>query len=375
MLCVYSFTRSRYIPYSLLSKRLGRGHLYNAFTSLSEGCFTELVSFLDKGPCEDIVLLRTAIDSILTEYYVWMTPCSLSLDGQEHIPVAVTEPKIRLRCSDGVKIERTRVLCDIFTLIRDFSAEYPGEEIPVPYESGTVQLALSPLLYARTAQNTASLRNCLSCVKHLNPITDLYYLAFSLEGMDPEEVRALSLTQQDRAFLRETYTYDCDEWSVPLSHGGEGHYILVTSGSVRADRALRAALFSDCPSLLAYLDITTRDPKCESPIPRLLTTDFSKDCSYVPYIHSVRMADCICGLMIASHKRGELTWDDAKKLLAMMGLRHTYLDNENVELILPYGAYLSPIELQRSLCDLGETLAGIYPGEWDEETYQSIFCS
>lgn len=371
MLCLYTFTRRSFIPLATIEAKLGKHH-YNTSQSLSEDGYGALVSFLENAITTDPIRLKDAVNAILAEEYVSLTPDML-LIGEDRITFQYEEePRITLVSSDGIEIYLTGAAQSMFTLVRDFSGEYPGKSIPVPYTAAIIRLILSPC-YNSASYNYAPLVSCLNCLKHLNPVSNLYYLAFDLEGIEKEEMMSIakSLTREERIILRDIGTRDGYDLLPPLPHGGEGHYILTASRSARAPDSLREELFSDCPSWLVYfLLLTTSYKRNPSLVSLLLTADFSQDYGYLDQVYVIAM---ISNVAMLFRNGSVINWDDAKNLLAACGVRHAYLQNEASTHVLPYGNYVPLIEAKKYFEPLGTVLAPLYPGTWDENVYQGIF--
>lgn len=349
MLTLYTKTRSTSLYLSTLRQAFGELK-EDSSCLMNEGEYNELLGYLSDKRESNHHDLVSAVRQI----------------RKTNSPVTYKEREpydsIVLKCLDG-EMDVCRSYLGYFVLLRDYFEEYPDEvSIDLPFSRDLVAMSLSRLSGVfYTGTPIPPLLHCYNCVRYLNPVSNTYPLAFSLEGMSASDMKGLAatFTVEERRQLKTIYRKE--GVSLPLPYDGEGHFILACSGHVRADASLCVALFSESPSwLTCHLLCHCTDGGRLTAVCRLIEeADFSDE--YFPNLSAKTRGHCY-GFMVGLLSVMPMTWDKIARFLAMMGIRSKELLNDNLAVCAPYGVlFLTEHSLHPLDC-----MRRAYPGTWQD---------
>lgn len=352
-----------------LCERLGLILSFNSTTKLSPSEIHNLVLFSQGCPVSSL-LVAAALRRVCNHQLSWKT--FAFHDGgvihfDDHKITLVECNMVTLACRDGKMSAQGTLLAEHFQFISDFVVTYPGEEIPIPYSTAEIDMALSGL----TSANTNSLRFCLDVVKYLNPIYNAYFLNFDLSGVPLEELKLVAdrLTLEERLALR----YNGSDGGLTAPYGGEGHYILAYAEGCRR-LLVPFILFPECPSWLFSTFgrcAMIRSDAVNVALCRLAyTADFSQDSDIV--VDNAMVAYIMKMLRVVLNHPETDKWTKAARILAMLGIRSKELLNEDVDVIPPYSVI--PWRKQLTPSNVGK-LKSLYPGEWKDSYVSNVSLS
>lgn len=363
MITIHTQARSHRVPLTQARRRLGP-YDYKAVAHLTMTEYDAILDYL-RGEEEGYTLqVVRAVDKMCCESveykYGERGPCSLPLPLQR--AVHLTNPSfVTLRSNDGAEFPLRRSRTSHFTLLADYFEEYPDEtSIDIPHPGTVLKDALGPI-----HSKVSSLSSCLDCVRLLNPSGNTYFLEFNLEGIDPQVLKDISLTftGEERKELKRIYR--SEGYSYPLPDDGEGYCILAACENVRQYSRI-GSLFSDYPGWLFSHLVYGWHPE-EVYYDVLLKADFTRDEGEA----RSHLRKSILHLIVSAlkHKKN-LVWEEAGKLLAMIGIISPYLFNDTLDVCPPYGMRL----YAENLTDEGleARLKAIYPGKWNEERWREL---
>lgn len=363
MLTLYSNSSIVHLPVSRIHRVLGEQKLSNS-VFLDSVAMKSFLSLLDGERKIDTHPLHSALLTLGIWTRWVMSECTVNDIGGRERTLVIEEPeRITLECSDG-RMEVSSTYLDYFAVLKDFSSEFPGQPIPIPYTTRAVRAAIN-------FNSRNFLISCYECLCHLNPFSNLLYFEFNFTGVSHETVKNLAsrLTQEERRTLVEIYH---QENSIPLPRGGETHYILAACANVRSSATMCWSLFADQPHwrFLTWINLFDPDerPYQVQELDSLLSTDWSQGDFYraSPTV-AWKVQKYLYNLLPLTRN-----WDEAGKVLAMMGLQSKDLLNEELDVIPPLGLYgdsahCNPTER------LNTHLSSIYPKEWHDNYYANAW--
>lgn len=366
MLSLSTPIREKRVPLHLIRRAFGpyKVHLN---TKVSEDELEEILAYVEGSLYGRILVLSSVASEVLDVY----TPHPDGGDRMEttiSIRGVVPTKPLFIKTSDGT-LTYTRALCRHFTLLRDYFEEYDDETtIVVPFSSQEVTSIVAAL--ENRGRVSTKLADVLPCLRHLNPICNTLPLLFSMDVTDAPTLLSLvsTFTVEERRELALAGATSFIGLSLP--DGGQGPAILTSAPSVRENMALSRVLFGEvypswlfCYTYLSRYDL--RYPTRSSPLlDLLLTADFTVDSytspSYMWPTVSSYIIQAIVGESVG------LTWNETKRLLAMVGIASSHLGNETLRVCAPYGIGSRQTLVWSFTKENLAYLASQYPGEWKD---------
>lgn len=242
-------------------------------------------------------------------------------------------------CSDG-EFEcpyKKETLARHSTLIRDYITDYPeATSIDMSRHSkDDVKATIWTMLEFVSYPLTPGRRYVLQM---LNPPTDLYQLLFGMPTNVLSIVRGM--TQEERDDVLDSYDLmskiSSSDIYRPLPNCGGGDAIALAFPSVRVNLNDRAPELCETYPSFYYYQICDSEDRVYECKQLLLTADFNDYCGIATDRQRSKIIETIIETM------SKCTWEETCILLAMIGIRHPLLHNEDVDRCAPYQVTISP---------------------------------
>lgn len=258
-------------------------------------------------------------------------------------------------CSDGTLLKYALgTLVRNFHFFDDFMTQFPdAKSVTVPHKKDDVVRALGSL-----DNCSVPLCHVIDIVHFLNPKDSLYYFRFSMKSMDLDVLKSLTinLTEQNRFDILSSRRERGIPYPVPRE--GLGWHILAPILEMESDcyDPLLVECFSHCPSYLlsGYLGDALENDYNECLRTLLTTADFRDDDSgVISESYGMELVDTLTAILQRMLCLCDLTWDEQKRLLSMLGLESGVVGLRRIN-----GPYRLPLLIP----------------SWSEETKDLIVC-